>query len=406
MEKILKLAVIGCGGRGQGWIRCELINTPGVMITCVCDIYPDRAEEAATLVEDAGFPRPAVYYDYKILLKNEKSELDGVLALCDWINHIPVARASMKAGIPVGIEVGGANSLDECYELVRVSEDTGVTCMLLENCCYDRHEMAVLNMVRKGVLGELIHCTCGYEHDLRDEICLGWDNRHYRLDNFIHRNGDNYPTHGIGPVAKYLNINRGNRFVSLTSMTTKSRALETWATVNLPPDHSLQGRVFNQGDVVTTMIKCANGETIVCTMSCSLPRPYSRAGMVQGVKGIWKEDGTKLHIDGRGGHEDWIYADEYLKEFEHPLWIAHLEEGEHKLGHGGMDYLTKHAFLYSIRNGIQPPIDVYDTATWMAVTVLSEMSIALGGQTLAFPDFTGGKWIKREPSPQNPYSLD
>ena len=278
--------------------------------------------------------------------------------------------------------------------------------MLLENCCYGREEMAVLHMIKLGVIGEIIHCACGYLHDLREEICLGRENRHYRLDNYLHRNGDNYPTHGIGPIAQYLGINRGNRFLSLSSVASKSRGLRNWAAAHLPADHPLQERTFNQADVVTTMIQCANGETVLCTLNTCLPRPYSRGGLVQGTKGIWMEEGRRLHLDGRGEADEWIPADQYLAEFDHPLWVEYQRQGVHEAGHDGMDYLCMCALVESIQEGIAPPIDVYDAATWMAITVLSEQSVALGGAPVAFPDFTGGEWIHRRPGPVSKYALD
>ena len=399
----VNMAITGLGVRGMMLLE-ELLTIPAVRIAAVCDIYEDRMRAGADRAAAAGQARPAVYTDYREMLA--AGGLDGVVVACDWTAHMPVTRAALKAGVPVGLEVGGATSLFECFELVRLSEETGVPCMLLENCCYGREEMAVLHMIKLGVLGEIIHCACGYLHDLREEICLGRENRHYRLDNYLHRNGDNYPTHGIGPIAQYLGINRGNRFLSLSSVASKSRGLRNWAAAHLPADHPLQERTFNQADVVTTMIQCANGETVLCTLNTCLPRPYSRGGLVQGTKGIWMEEGRRLHLDGRGEADEWIPADQYLAEFDHPLWVEYQRQGVHEAGHDGMDYLCMCALVESIQEGIAPPIDVYDAATWMANTVLSEQSVALGGAPVAFPDFTGGEWIHRRPGPVSKYALD
>lgn len=220
----VNMAITGLGVRGMMLLE-ELLTIPAVRIAAVCDIYEDRMRAGADRAAAAGQARPAVYTDYREMLA--AGGLDGVVVACDWTAHMPVTRAALKAGVPVGLEVGGATSLFECFELVRLSEETGVPCMLLENCCYGREEMAVLHMIKQGVLGEIIHCACGYLHDLREEICLGRENRHYRLDNYLHRNGDNYPTHGIGPIAQYLGINRGNRFLSLSSVASKSRGCAT-----------------------------------------------------------------------------------------------------------------------------------------------------------------------------------
>lgn len=403
MNDQIHIAIAGLGCRGI-MLLDELMTIPEVRIAALCDRYGDRVQDGADRVEKAGRPRPGGYLEFKDMLTEEK--LDGVIVATGWTAHLPLTRAAMKAGVPVGLEVGGATNLFECFELVRLSEETGVPCMMLENCCYGREEMAVLHMIHAGALGEILHCACGYMHDLREEICMGRENRHYRLDNYLHRNGENYPTHGIGPIAKFLGINRGNRFLSLSSIASKSRGLQRWTADRLPPDHPLQGQTFNQGDVVTTMLQCANGETVLCTLNTCLPRPYSRAGMVQGTRGVWMEEGHRLHLDGRGGADSWIPKEEFLAEFEHPLWVDYQRQGVHEVGHDGMDYLCLCAWIESLQRGVEPPIDVYDTATWMAITVLSEQSVAMGGAPVAFPDFTGGKWIHRQPGPVSRYALD
>ena len=205
---------------------------------------------------------------------------------------------------PVGMEVGGAYSLYECWELVRVSEETGVDCMMLENCCYGREEMTILNMIKQGIFGEIVHCQGGYQHDLRSEIAMGIENRHYRFKNYQHRNGQIYPTHEIGPISKYLDINRGNRFLTLTSMSSKAKGLSKWIADNKGTDHEHSKIDYVQGDIVTTMIKCAHGETVLLTHDTSLPRVYSRGGRVQGTKGIWMEDKKSVHIEGKSPAEN------------------------------------------------------------------------------------------------------
>jgi hypothetical protein len=277
--------------------------------------------------------------------------------------------------------------------------------MLLENCNYGRDEMAILNMAKQGLFGELVHCQCGYEHDLRKSLTDGYDSGHYRIHHYLHRNGDNYPTHGLGPVAKLLNINRGNQFLTLTSMASKARGIREWARANQEEGHPLREAELALGDIVTTMIKCAHGETILITLDTSLPRPYSRANRVQGTKGLWMEDNASIHIEGRSPEHKWEPFAGYREEYEHPLWRRYVEEGV-RGGHGGMDYLCLQAFVESVERRIAPPIDVYDAAAWMAVSILSEQSIAQGSQPVSFPDFTKGKWIRRAPGPASIYSLE
>jgi predicted dehydrogenase len=396
------LGVIGLGGRGRGLSKI-LLDMEDVSIPAICDVLDDRVQTAADQFESLGHPRPQGYSDYKELLARD--DIQGVIIATSWTTHAMIAVDAMKAGKYTASEVGGASSLEECWELVRTSEQTGIPCMMLENCCYGRNEMALLNMVKKGIFGELIHCQCGYEHDLREEVAMGIENRHYRIHNYLNRNGDVYPTHGLGPVAKYLNINRGNRFLTLSSMTSKARGLHNWVMDNLGESHPLAEADFTQGDVATTMIKCAHGETIMVIHDTTLPRPYSRAGRVQGTKGIWMEDNNSIYIEGRSQEHTWEAFDKYLDEYEHPLWREYIKMGV-RGSHGGMDYLCLRAFIESVKAGLPMPIDVYDMATWMAVTVLSEQSVAQGGHPMPFPDFTKGRWINRPLGPAGKYSLD
>lgn len=411
MKDTVRIGFIGLGGRGQGQLG-ELLNCEGVVVPAVCDKYEDRANRGREIVEKKAGNTPDVYLDYRNLI--ERADLDAIMCCTTWITHGRIAIDSMRAGKHVAIEVGGAASIEECWQMVRASEETGKMCMLLENCCYDRVEMAVYNMVRQGIFGEIVHLEGGYRHDLRDEISLGRENRHGRLYNFQMRNGELYPTHQLGPISKVLSINRGNRFVSLVSMASKSRGLNEWIKKNKGEDYDLADYAFNEGDIVTTLIKCANGETVTLTHDCSLPRPYSRNYVVQGTKGIYQEDGDGIYLDGvtpiKEG--DWRHefqhfrGDGYLEKYEHPLWKKYSEEGIHTGGHGGMDYLVISAFVESVKLGERPPIDVYDTATWMAVTTLSEQSIAIGSAPVPFPDFTNGMWIDREPPRRGIFCLD
>ncbi|AEE95391.1 Gfo/Idh/MocA family protein [Mahella australiensis] len=396
------LGVIGLGGRGRGLSKI-LLDMEDVSIPAICDVLDDRVQMAADQFESLGRPRPQGYSDYKELLARD--DIQGVIIATSWTTHAMIAVDAMKAGKYTASEVGGASSIEECWELVRTSEQTGIPCMMLENCCYGRNEMALLNMVKKGIFGELIHCQCGYEHDLREEVAMGIENRHYRIHNYLNRNGDVYPTHGLGPVAKYLNINRGNRFLTLSSMASKARGLHNWVMDNLGERHPLAEADFTQGDVATTMIKCAHGETIMVIHDTTLPRPYSRAGRVQGTKGIWMEDNNSIYIEGRSQEHTWESFDKYLDEYEHPLWREYIKMGV-RGSHGGMDYLCLMAFVESVKTGLPTPIDVYDMATWMAVTVLSEQSVVQGGHPMPFPDFTKGRWINRPLGPAGKYSLD
>lgn len=277
--------------------------------------------------------------------------------------------------------------------------------MMLENCCYDRNELALFNMCRQGVFGEIVHMQGGYQHDLRDEILCGKEARHGRLVNFINRNGELYPTHQLGPISKIMGINRGNRILSLVSMSSKARGLHQ-GLLTYMPDHELIDTIFEQGDIVTTMLKCAHGETIMLIHDCSTPRPYSRNYRIQGTKGIYMEDNQSIYIDEVSSIHEWEDFAPYREEYEHPLWKQYAKDGIHAGGHGGMDYLVLCAFAEALQTGKKPPIDVYDTVTWMSITCLSEQSVALGSTPVAVPDFTNGMWIDREPFERGKYCLE
>ena len=403
----VRIAVIGVGGRGYGQM-CTLLGMPDVKVAVVCDVYEDRVKRACDKCAEVQGFRPDGTLDYREAVA--RSDIEAVMIFTSWQTHARIAVAAMRAGKYAAFEVGGAASVEECWRLVRTSEDTGKPCMMLENCCYNDTEMALLNMVKLGIFGELVHCEGGYLHDLRDEIGNGDVIRHYRQDNFHCRNGELYPTHELGPIAKYLDLNRGNRMLHLCSMASKSAGLRTWYRKNRP-DTPFPEKQVNEGDIVTTMIKCANGETIFLKHDCTIPRPYSRFGMIQGSLGTWQEDGRRLYLEGISPiHEgEWTHSWEpdadYLKKSEHPLWREYREFGL-RGGHGGMDYLVLRGFIEAVQEKRQTPIDVYDTASWMVITCLSEQSVSMGGLPVPIPDFTDGLWMNRSDHDDTMYTLE
>ncbi len=401
MKKI-NIAVIGLGNRGSDLLRNIYLpmskEYDDIEVKAICDVYEDRIEKGLKRCEDAGVARPFTSTDYReILAKKDELELSAVLITCAWEPHLEIAIAAMKAGLDIGVEVGGAYSLDDCWRLVRTHEETGKHCMLLENCCYGERELMILNMVRQGIFGDIVHCEGGYQHDLRGEIINGKDDRHYRLRNYINRNCENYPTHELGPIAKVLDINNGNRMVTLNSFATASKSMHQFAIEDKGADHPLAKVEFKQGDIVTTVIKCQQGQTIILRLDTTLPRPYCRSFTVRGIKGSYFEDNDSIYIDGKhgefhwGGSGIWGNAKQFEEEYNHPLWKNYEVRG----GHGGMDWLVNEAFFEALRKGSRPPIDTYDTASLMCISTLSEESIALGGATVYIPDFTNGKWYMR-----------
>lgn len=398
----VRVAVVGVSGRGRGLLGL-LLGMPDVEVIGVSDLYEDRLARAKQDVIEKRGNTPMASTDFRRLL--EMKELDAVITPSSWTSHADVCIASMDAGKYAATEVGGATSVEQCWELVRTSERTKKPCMLLENCCYGREELTIFNMVKQGLFGELVHAEGGYQHDLRDEICNGRENRHYRLANYSNRNGEVYPTHELGPIAKCLDINRGNRMLTLTATASKARGLHEWIKNHRGEEYDLFNRQFTMGDVITTVIKCAHGETITLTHDTSLPRPYSRGNRIEGTKGIWMEDKYAVYLEGVSPKADvWDSLNNYYEKYEHPLWKWYRTEGV-KGGHGGMDYLVLRAYVEAVKAGTQTPIDVYDTAAWMAVTCLSEDSVAMGSMPVAIPDFTNGKWFQREPAVLGKYCL-
>lgn len=397
-EKVVKLVIIGLGKRGLGILKTvliKMIEMGTIEVLGVCDAYEDRVQDAAGFLKEKTGKEPVKSTNYRDIL--DIKGLDAVLVMTAWESHVDIAIEAMKRGIRPGIEVGGAYSLQECFNLVEAYEQTGIHCMMLENCCYGRKELMVLNMVKQGVFGEIVHCSGGYMHDLRHEISDGDIERHYRQRNYLTRNCENYPTHELGPIAQVLNINRGNRMLYLTSVASCSKGLHQYIAEHRGPAHPLYNAHFNQGDIVTTVIKCANGETIVLTLDTTLPRIYSRGFTVRGTKGMYCEDGHYIHMDGENEFDTLANklnnADKYYEKYEHPLWVEYKKNPIG--GHDGIDWLVYSAFVDSVAKGITPPIDTYDTATWMSISCLSEESIACGGKPVNIPDFTRGKWILR-----------
>ncbi len=394
--KDIRIGFVGVGARGTCLMN-DVVLPQGEKVVAVCDVYLDRAEHAADLVEKAGQPRPAIYTDYKELIADEN--VNVVVNATAWEAHVPICIDSMRAGKVIAVEVGGAYTLKQCYDLIAAYEETGTPFMFLENCCFGRREMMTLNMVRQGLFGEIVHCEGGYKHDLRKEVAFGKENRHYRLRNYLTRNCENYPTHELGPIARVLNINHGNRIMTLSSTASKAAGMRDYIKEVKPDDERLNNVQFALGDIVTTVLTCANGETIVLSLDTTLPRYYSRGFTVRGTKAMYEEATDSIFMDSmhkKADHFNWRNAHlgnaaEFAKDYEHPVWKEYLEEGV-QAGHDGMDWLEFKTFFAALRNDEPMPIDVYDAATWMAVTALSEISISRGGAVVEFPDFTEGKW--------------
>lgn len=410
----INLGFIGTGLRGQSHVELALLRDD-CEVVAIADPQQVMVDACLKMFDDKKVKRPKVYnngdYDYLEMLKDK--EIDAVLIATPWEWHTQQAVAAMQAGKYVALEVAGAFSVDECWQLVNTHEATGTHLMFLENVCYRRDVMAVLQMVREGLFGELVHFECGYQHDLRAVKFndgknpygggvefgeKGFHEAKWRTKHSVARNGDLYPTHGVGPVAMYANINRGNRFTYLSSTASKARGLHSYITEHPQggASHPNAKVKFLLGDVVTTVLKTANEETVIISHDTNLPRPYSLGFRVQGTRGIWMDLNKSLLIEGKTKEHQWEEAKTWLEKYDHPLWKRYGADAK-TAGHGGMDFFVFHHFIECAKQNIAPQIDVYDAATWMAITPLSEASIALGSAPQAFPDFTRGRWIDRKP---------
>ena len=409
----LQVGIIGTGLRGQ-WMTKLLLNRSDVDIPVICDIDEKMIDMVLDVFKKQGRPKPKIYKegpeDFRNMVSNE--DLDGVYIATPWEWHHPMAMAAMENGCNVGTEVPAALTINECWDLVNTSEKSGKLCMIMENVNYRRDIMAVLNMVRKDLFGELLHCQGGYQHDLRHVKFndgkgaygggvefgeKGFSEARWRTQHSVDKNADLYPTHGLGPISPMLKINRGNRMLHLTSTATQSRGLHEYIVKNGGEDHPNAKINFKLGDVVTTVIKCANGQTIMLSHDTNSPRPYSLNFRVQGTKGIWMKDNKSIYIEGRSPESHrWEKDEPYLKEYDHPLW-KRFEQQAAGSGHGGMDFFIVRAFVEALKDDQSPVIDVYDAVSMSVIVPLSEKSIKSNSASIQIPDFTRGKWKDNMP---------
>jgi len=395
----VRLGVIGVGGRGTGLLQTAL-QIPGVEVHAVCDVVRGKAEQAQQIAAQQTGAKPEAYWQdewaWKELLARE--DLDAVLIATPWEWHGQMAVGAMRAGKVPGVEVPAAITLDECWDLVRTSEQTGKPCMMLENVCYFQNVLTLLRMVREGLFGDLLHCEAGYQHDCRFLLFdaqggLTWRGRHT-----AERNGNLYPTHPLGPIGQWLNINRGDRFTQLVSMSTAAKGMRDFAVRKFGADHPAAKQDYAQGDVNTSLLRTANGQTVTLYFDLLTHRPYDLIFRVQGTAGIYLGTMNQICLRTKESEaEEWQPFDPYLTSHAHPLWKATAEAAAKNGGHGGSDYVMMHDFIRAVRARGPLPQDVYDAATWSAVFPLSIASVAAGSQPVEFPDFTNGTWKTNKP---------
>ena len=401
LEKV-HIGVIGLGMRGMEAVS-RLLNVEGVIITAVCDVRPEKVAEAQKIVTDLGLPEPIGFSageeDWMKLC--EREDIDLVYSCTPWYLHTPNAVYAMKHGKHAAVEVPGATTLEECWELVDTAEQTQRHCMMLENCCYDFFELATLNMARNGVFGEIMHAECAYIHDLR---WLKFDKANgyvdmWRLKYSMNHNGNLYPTHGLGPVAQIMGINRGDRMDYLTSTSTNQVGMSLYAKNKFGAGSVEFLQPYELGDMNTTVVKTINGKTIMIQHDTTSPRPYSRIHLVSGTGGIaskWPVEQIALEPKAH----DWLPEEDLKKllvEYEHPLAKKVGEMAREVGGHGGMDFIMDWRLVHCLRNGLPLDQDVYDAASWSSIVELSEISVRNASKMVEIPDFTRGIWAETKP---------
>jgi hypothetical protein len=391
----VRMGLIGCGLRGSSMLQ-EFLGVEGLTVTPVCDVVKDAALRAQATVERAGQHPPAVYAngerDFENLLRRD--DVDFAYIPTPWEWHVPMALAAMHNGKHAFVEVPAAPTIEDCWKLVDTSEKTRRHCLMMENCCYGYNELMVLNMIRAGLFGDLLYGEGAYLHDLRRLLFEDRDEGLWRRLPHTRRNGNLYPTHGLGPVANYMGINRGDRFDYLVSMSSPQRGLDAWREAHVPAGSPKWKEKYICGDLNTSLIKTANGLVITVQHDVVNPHPYDRTNLIAGVKGIFRDYPPRIYFDDPAA-EEYLPLDKFKEQYEHPLW-KHEGELARKLGgHGGMDFLMVYRLVECMRNGLPPDLDVYDAASWSAPGPLSEASVAQGSAPVKFPDFTRGRWKEK-----------
>jgi hypothetical protein len=392
-----RIGIIGVGGRGTSLL--ENLLGANAKVLAICDIVSEKAAHAQSLVEKSGQKSPSLYTsgDHAFESLAARDDLDLVIIATPWNWHVEMAVAGMTHGKHVAVEVPAATTLEDCWKLVDTSERTRRHCTMLENCCYGYNETLILRMVHAGLLGDLLYGEGAYLHDLREELFSGKGEGLWRLAVHTERDGNLYPTHGLGPVANYMGIQRGDRFDYLVSMSTPQRGLELYRKQHIDTSNSHWADRYVTGDLNTSLIKTANGLTITLKHDVSNPQPYSRINKIAGSKGIFTDYPPRIYFDGQSGGEEWGSIDKW-SQYQHPLWKDEGEIAKKLGGHGGMDYIMLYRLLECMQQGLPPDMDVYDAAAWSAPGPLSCLSVQQGSAPVKFPDFTRGRWKDRSVS--------
>ncbi len=405
LERV-RIGVIGLH-RGLTHVRAGL-NVEFADVVAVCDIREDRCKAAASLCLKTRGKEPVIYSGSETAWEKlvARDDIDVVYVATPWAWHVPMCVRALQQGKHAFVEVSAAVTVAECWQLVDASERAQRHCVMLENCCYGENELFVLNLARQGVFGTLKHAECAYLHDLRDVLYQLGSEGDWRRDYHGQMDGNLYPTHGLGPVAQYLGVGRGDRFKFLVSTSSLEAGLTEHRDAAQPNGGRHAAEKYVCGDMNTSILKTERGRTILLQHDVVSPRPYSRINALCGTRGTFFDYPARLALDqpaqhgleAKGAHE-WLNEKDMAKmreKFTHPLWrkLAARSVGS---GHGGMDFVMNWRHLDCVRRGVTPDSDVYDAAAWSCIIELSTRSVATGSMPVNFPDFTRGLWKTMTP---------
>lgn len=411
--EVVRVAFVGLGMRGPGAVE-RFTHIPGTQIVALCDYEEARAEKCQQYLRNAGLPPAAIYSGekgYEELCK--RPDIDLVYVATDWDHHFPVAKCALENGKHTAIEVPSAMNLEQCWELINLSEKTRLHCMILENCCYDWFELRALNMAQHGVFGEVLRAQGAYIHNLDDFWAYYWKNPdgsdpqglHWRMKYNKENRGDVYATHGLGPVAQVLNIHRGDRFTTLVAMDTKSVHGKEY----VEKATGKECHEFRNGDHTTTLMRTANGKVVEIQHNVMNPQPYNRLYQLTGTKGFANKypvsgyalDAKQLQASGQQPKVDNLSSHSFLpdaerkaleEKYEHPIIKKYGKMAAEVGGHGGMDFFMDARMVYCLQNGLPLDMDVYDLAEWCCLAELGTLSMDHNCAAVSFPDFTRGFW--------------
>ena len=398
--KRIRIGFVGVGKRGRAALT-RLALFPNVEVAAFCDVDDEMMKICRDYLAKKKLPPareflgPEAYRDLC-----QWDGVDVVYACTPWKLHLPVALAAMRSGKHAFVEVPATMDVEGCWELVETSEATRRHCMMLENCCYGETELLALNMCRKGVLGSLVYGEAGYLHT------IATDNfSKFRAEWYQEHRGNFYPTHGLGPIAQYMNINRGDRFDYLNSMEGVSVGdLIREGDPRWDGKYIDEYRKFVTGAYNTSLVRTANGKVILLNLSCHAPHPYSRMNTIQGTCGILMDYPLRIDIEktpGSGPRSHKLFDEKFTAEcrekYMHPMWKAVGELAQKVGGHGGMDFIMDLRWVYCLQNGLPLDMDVYDLASWSCLCEITEKSQARRGAPVEIPDFTRGAWKTMKP---------